>query len=321
MKKIIFISILCISALLFAGCSSTTTENNQERHQIIATLFPQYDLAKQIVGDKMDVSLLMPTGVESHSFEPTPKDIINIHNASLLIYTGENMEAWVPKLLTDIDTEKTTVLDISANLPLIKSDHDHEGETAEEHAAHIDEAAHNHDATMDPHVWTSLSNAKIILQDILAAVIEIDPENKEYYTTNAQNYQEQLDAVDQEIQQIVAQASRKKIIFAGHFALSYFAEQYGIEYVAAYPSTSTDAEPSVKDIASIIDQIKEEKIPVIYYEELIDPKVAKSIQEQTGTEMLLLHSLHNVSKDEFDQGVTYVSLMEQNAENLKKGLN
>ena len=114
---------------------------------------------------------------------------------------------------------------------------------------------------------------------------------------------------------------RKKIIFAGHFALSYFTEQYGLEYIAAYPNTSSESEPSVKDITNMIDVIQAENIPVIYYEELTDPKIAKSIQEQTGVKTLLLHSLHNVSKEEFEQGVSYVSIMKQNIENLKEGLN
>lgn len=331
MKKLLLISILCISACLFIGCSDAKTEsgknNTNEKKQIVTTLFPQYDFAKQIVGDQMDVSLLLPTGVESHAFEPTPKDVLNIQNAALFIYTGENMEAWAPKLLTDIDPNQTKVLDISANLPLIDGANQKE-ENAKDHAAHEEETdihtmddGHNHSTGMDPHVWTSLSNAKLILQEILQAIIEVDPENQALYAKNAENYLKQLNEVDQEIQQIVDTGKRKKIIFAGHFALSYFAKQYGLEYVAAYPSTSSDAEPGVKDIAAIIDQIKAENIPVIYYEELVDPKVAQSIHEQTGAKMLLLHSLHNVSKDEFKQGVTYVSLMKQNAQNLKEGLN
>ena len=315
MKKIWKFLLICTSLTLFAGCTNGTNTNEPEQKsenklQIMTTLFPQYDFAKQIAGDKADVTLLLPTGVESHAYEPTPKDILNIHASDLFIYTGENMETWVSKLLTDLDPTKTKVLDLSANLPL------HELYENDEH----EEDEHAHDTT-DPHVWTNPVFAKIMVEDILQAIIEKDPENQAFYTKNAKEYMKQLDEIDAELKEVVAMGKRNKIIFAGHFALSYFAKQYGIEYMAAYPNTSSESEPSVKDIANIIEIIKREEIPVVYYEELTDPKVATSIQEQTGAKMLLLHSLHNVSKDELTQCASYVSIMKQNIENLKEGLN
>lgn len=319
MKKTWIFLLTCIMLTFIVGCTNqTATKKSDDQLQIMTTLFPQYDFAKQIAGDKAEVTLLLPTGVESHAYEPTPKDMISINNADLLIYTGKNMETWVPKLLTDLDRTKTTVLDLSKNLTL-KETHQHAHETEEEHAKHAHDE-HNH-GTIDPHIWTNPVYAQTMVKDILQAMIKKDPKNKAYYTKNAQEYIKQLEKIDTELKEVVANGKRNKIIFAGHFALSYFAKQYGLEYVAAYPNTSSESEPSVKDIANIIETMKIEKIPVVYYEELIEPKIAKSIQEQTGAKMHLLHSLHNISKDEFDQGVSYVSIMKQNIENLKEGLN
>ncbi len=331
MKKNFLLYMIGITSFLFMACSDQDISKNEQNEpktnkiQIITTLFPQYDFAKQIVGDRAEVTLLLPTGVESHAYEPTPKDILAIHNADLFVYTGENMEAWVPRLLTDINTAKTTVIDLSATLDLETKTHTHAEDEHTNEAIHTniqkeDEHGHTHDGN-DPHIWTNPLYAKEMMETILAAVVSKDPGNETYYTENAQNYIQQIDEIHDELEELTKNAKRKKIIFAGHFALSYFTEQYGLEYIAAYPNTSSESEPSVKDITNMIDVIQAENIPVIYYEELTEPKIAKSIQEQTGVKTLLLHSLHNVSKEEFEQGVSYVSIMKQNIENLKEGLN
>ena len=191
-------------------------------------------------------------------------------------------------------------------------EHDHEDETEVEHSDHD---GHHH--TYDPHIWTSPKNAMIMVNNILEALCEVDPENQAYYETNATEYLNELNTLDAEFQEVVANAKRDTIYHGGRFAMQYLTHDYGIHYVSA----PFEAEPSAALVAQMIKEIKENNIPVIYYEELVDPKIAKMISEETGAQMLLLHSCHNVSKDDFNNGVSYLSLMKQNVQNLKVGLN
>lgn len=326
LKKFLSFSIISLFLVVtFSGCSlqkSDSQKQNEDKSNnkitIITTLFPQYDFTKQIVGDKAEVKLLIPAGVESHSYEPTPTDIININKANLFIYTGKYMEPWAQKIIDGLDNSKIKILDVSRNINLVKTEdieeHHHNDEESEELETH------EHDHEYDPHVWTDPILAKTMVDNIITELCYIDSENANYYKERGSIYKSQLDELNEEFKSIVANSSRKEIIFGGRFAFYYFTQRYGLEYESAYDSCSTETEPSVTQVAQLIKEIKEEKFPVIYHEELIDPKVARSISEETGAKMLLLHSCHNVSKEDFNKGVTYLSLMKQNAENLREGI-
>lgn len=317
--------VIIIIMLIITGCSPAKTEQSisdstiteDGKISIVTTLFPQYDFARQIAGDKANVVMLLPAGVESHSYEPTPEDIIRINSSDLFIYTGQYMEPWAQRIIDGISNKAVVVLDASENITLDKvEEHEHEHAAEQENDSEHEEHVHE----FDPHIWTDPNNAIIMVDNIVSSLCKVDSANEEYYKKNAADYIAKLGELDKEFKEIVKNGSRKEIIFGGRFAFYYFTKQYGLDYEAAYDSCSTETEPSIKVVAELIDEIKEEKFPVIYYEELTTPKVAKSISDETGAKMLLLHSCHNVSKDEFQNGVTYLSLMEQNAENLKEGL-
>lgn len=321
MDKRILISILSIALVISiqTGCATKSDKTvvgsiKSSNLNIVATLFPQYDFAKQIVGDRGTVTLLLPSGVDSHSYEPTPSDIIKINNADLFIYTGNTMEIWSQRIIDGMNNPKA-VLDVSKGIDIIKP----KDNEAEYHDHGEKKGDHIH--LYDPHIWTSPIIAKSMINNILEALYEIDPNNANYYRTNAETYLKELDMLDTEFRSIVKHGSRDKIIFGSKFALYYFAKEYGIQYEAAFENCSTETEPSAKTVASLIKEIKNENIPVIYYAEISEPKVAKSISDETGAKMLLFHSCHNLTKTEFEQGATYLSLMKQNAKNLKEGLN
>lgn len=323
MKKIYrFFMVILGFILVLAGCSEGSKEESistSDKIEIVTTLFPQYDFARQIVGDKAEVTLLLPPGMESHSYEPTPADMIKINKANLFIYTGELMEPWAHKMIESVDSEQVKVLDVSQGIPLLAPNeeeeqyHDHEAEV--EGHEHSEDDGHHH--TYDPHIWTSPQNAKVMVNNILEALCEVDPQNADYYKANAQAYQLQLDNLNDEFEVVVSNSKHDTIYHSGRFAMQYLMQQYGVNYVSA----PFEAEPSAALVAQVINEIKANNIPAIYYEELITPKIAQMISEETGAQMLLLHSCHNVSKEDFDNGVTYLSLMEQNVENLKIGLN
>ena len=324
-KGLVFV--LMSFVVLLVGCDTDSqTGTVSDKLQIVTTLFPQYDFARVIGGDKVDVTLLLPAGMESHSYEPTPADIIKINKADLFIYTGESMEQWAHSIIESVDSNEVYVLDVSKNVPLlapnstVEDNHDHEDENhdhdAEVEAGHDHSEGDGHNHTYDPHIWTSPKNAMIMVNNILEALCEVDPENADYYKDNANAYLAELEELDHELKDVVANAKRDTIYHGGRFAMQYLTNQYGIHYVSA----PFEAEPSAALVAQMIKEIKEQNIPVIYYEELVDPKISQMISDETGAKMLLLHSCHNVSKEDFNNGVTYLSLMKQNVENLKVGL-
>ena len=333
-KLQVIICVACIVSLLLIGCSKAKTTDskvagdNTSKIKVVTTLFPQYDFANQVGKDAVEVKILLKPGVESHTYEPAPSDIIEINKADIFLYTGDEMEPWVSKILDSLDSD-VMIVDLSKNITLDKvEDHDHEHEDEESDEDHLhedesEEAEHEEDHvhSYDPHIWTNPLNAKIMVEDIKAALSEVDKADKMTYENNAKEYLASLDQLDQDIREVVKQAKRDEVVFGGRFAFHYFFEEYGLDYVSAYDSCSSETEPSAKVIATIIDKVKEDQIPIIFYEEFANPKVAESIANATGAKTLLLHSCHNVSTDDYKNGATYLSLMYQNLENLKEALN
>lgn len=297
-------AIALLIMLLLAGCAqnqeggAASEKEKGGKLQIVATLFPQYDFARQIAGDKAEVILLLPPGVESHSFEPTPSDIIKINRSDLFLYTGEAMEIWSGRIIEGMKSagSESLVLNVSQGIKL------------------------EDDGVVDPHIWTDPVNAEAMAANILEALCSLDPVNADYYRANAADFSAALSDLDAEFRTIVNNGKRDKIIFGSRFALHYFVKRYGLTAESAFDSCSSETEPSVRAVAGLIEKIKKEGIPVIYYAELEDPKIARAISAETGAKQLLFHSCHNVTKEELEEGVTYLSLMKQNAEHLKEGL-
>lgn len=328
MKRIF--SVLLIVALLFSGCGHASKEEAAtatDKIKIIATLFPQYDFARQIAGDKADIELLLPPGMESHSFEPTPGDIIEIQNADVFLYTGDEMEPWVAGIVENMEGTPL-VADLSRGIKLCADEHHHHEETIVTEDGHshdnaVIEENHNHEGhshEYNPHIWTSPVLAMRMVENVAQALMDADPENADYYHENAHIYLEKLEELHEKFQSIVANGTQHTIYIGSRFSLLYFMEEYGLSYVAAYDSCEEEAEPSIKRVVSMIEEMKEHSVKAIYYEELIEPYIADTIGEAAGAETLLFHSCHNLSKDEMEAGETYLSLMEQNAINLEKGL-
>lgn len=307
MKRIFLLAALIISVLfIVTGCKKE--ESNSDKLSIVTTLFPQYDFARQIAKDKADIKLLLKPGTESHDYDPTPTDIISINKADVFIYTGENMEVWAHDIIESIDNDNLNILDVSKGIELTKSEEEHE---EEEHA---------HDHEYDPHIWTSPKNAIVMINNILDILIKVDPDNKSFYEKNAKEYIKKIESIDSEIKDVVENSEYDTIYFGGRFALLYFVKEYNLKYISAFDSCSSETEPSAKLVTDIINEMKKNGAKTVFYEELTDPKAAKSIAEEIDGDTLLLHSCHNLSSKDFENGESYVSIMEKNIVNLKKGL-
>lgn len=307
----VFALLLC-AFMLFALCACSEQgekpEGDGEKLQVVCTLFPQYDFVREIAGDCVELTLLLPPGVESHSYDPTPSDMKAVASADIVIRVGENMETWSSKLMGSAG-DGAVLLDLADEMGLELEAHEHGDDE------HADSAKER-----DPHIWTDPVLAKDMVRIITENLCELDEKNAAEYDSRSELYISKLEALDKDIKEIVGNAKRKTVVFSGRFAFKNFTDRYGLKAVSALDACADNSEPSAAAVAKIVDTVKDENIPVIFYEELIEPKTAKIISSETGTDMLLFHSCHNLSKDDFNSGETYLSLMRKNVENLREAL-
>lgn len=314
--------------LLLSGCASPGTAGSEDSGKIraVTTIFPQYDFLRQIGGDHLELTMLLKPGAESHSFEPTPADMITVSQSDLFVYVGGDSDAWVETILESVDVSEKEIVTLMDCVETV-AEEDVEGMETHGHAHdHEDEdptaADGDHEeAEQDEHVWTSPRNAVRIVEKLRDALIAVDPENAGDYTQNAADYIDRLNRLNQEFQETVDTAKRHTILLGDRFPFRYLADAYGLDYYAAFPGCSSESEASAKTIAFLIDKVKEEKIPVVFSIELSNEKMTDSICEATGATKLQLHSCHNVTRDDFEQGITYLDLMERNVQALKEALN
>ena len=343
MKKIYkgAVAALIVAGVAFAGVKFTSMLGKHEmgkKYSIVSTSFPGYDFARAVAGNNTEVSvkMLLKPGSESHSFEPTPQDILTIKNSNLFLYVGGDSDEWVKKVISEIDPKKTKVMKLvdlvkTKNEEVVEGmqedEHDHKDDDDHDHDHdHKHDHKHDHDhkeeePEVDEHVWTSLKNAKEITEKILKTTLEFDKAEEKKLSENAKNYTDKIVAVDQKIGEMVKTAKRKEIIVGDRFPLRYFVDDYGIKYYAAFPGCSEQTEANVKTVSFLVKKIKEDKIPAVFKIELSNGLIAETLAKETGAKILEIQTAHNISEKDFEAGVTYVDLMERNFEVLKEALN
>ena len=320
---LILVLIVIITGLIIAvvyNSNKDTTPSN-ENLNIVVTSFSTYDFIRQIAGDNVNLTFLMGPGKDSHSYEPTIQDSIKIQNADLFIYIGGNMEKWADKILDVPEVKKVSSFKLTDIITLQEEQHvDGAEEDGDEHNHDEDNNETEHTSEYDEHIWTSPANSIIIAQELINLLSENDPTNRAIYEENGQNYIEKIKNVQSQIWDIVNNRVRNRLVFADKMPMQYFLNEFGLTASAAFNGCSTEAEPNPATIAYLTDKIKEEHIPVVLYIELNIGKVADIIANETGIESMQIQSLHNVSRTDFENGETYVSLMTKNLEVLKKAL-
>lgn len=326
--------ILAAAGLFFTGCGPQAAETPPEapdRVQIVATIFPLYDFARQVAGDAADVTMLLPPGTESHSYDPSPQDILKVQNCDLFLYIGGESDAWLGEVLEAMDKPEHGVLRLMDTVDTLEEEvvEGMEAAAAEKDHAHTDPARGEGTADgaaetapeYDEHIWTSPKNALEMVGAIRDDLCALDEANAETYRANAAAYGETLEELDAAFEAVVEAGKRREVLFGDRFPFRYFAEAYGLTYWAAFPGCSAETEPSAATVAYLIDKIKTDGLPVVFYLEFSNRKVADILAESTGAKPLLFHSCHTVTKEAFDNGVTYTDLMEQNLKNLEEALN
>lgn len=294
-----------VLVFIVASRDSKQAENvPSHKIRVVTTLFPLYDFAKNIGKEKLDVSLLLPPGVEAHSFEPKPSDLVKVNEADVFVYTGKFMEPWAEDIVKSVTNKNLIIVNASQGVQMIPG---------------VFHGANEPSGTLDPHIWLDLDNAKIMVGNILHALETKDSTNIVSYKQNADAYSKKLTDLDSSFRTSLALCRGKEIVYGGHYAFGYLAHRYALKYMAAQ-GFSPDAEPTAKDLSMLVEQIRKDKIRYVFYEELTSPKIAETIASETSTKLLLLNAAHNVTKDQFVQGAAFLDIMKSNLNNLKVGL-
>ena len=318
MRKRLFAVLLALTlAAGLCGCADRQRAEDG-RLQVVCSVFPYYDFARQIGGDDVDVTLLVAAGKETHSFEPTPLDVITLSQADVFLYNGGESEAWVDDILSAAGENIAVTLPLMPQVSALAEEWAEGMEGA--HDEHDHETHDSDDIEYDEHVWTSPVLAKALCQAICDALCQADPAHREGYQARLTDYLAQLDGLDAAFREVVEAGHRRLLVFGDRFPLLYFCKEYGLDYRAAFHGCASDTEPSLATLKYLIDKVEDEEIPVVYTIELSSRKVADAIAETTGAKVLTFHSCQTVSRTEFDGGATYLSLMEQNVEALREGL-
>lgn len=337
------------AGLVLSGCAVPGNQKDTEddgKLKVVTTIFPQYDFVRQIAGEQVSLQMLLKPGEETHSYEPTPQDIIAIQKSDLFIYVGGENDVWVEDILDSPEMASVNTLRLVDCVDTLEEEHvegmqeergahdhheaeeEHEaGEHEEIHEDHDEYEAHEaedshegHVHSADEHVWTSPKNAAEITEQIGAELCRLDEAHASEYLQNIDSYTEKLSELDSQFRQVVEQAEHDTLLFGDRFPFRYFAEEYDLEYYAAFSGCASDTEPSAATMAFLINKVKEEKIPVVLKMELSNENIANAVAEATGAEVREFYSCHNLTAEQFAAGETYLSMMQKNVETLKEAL-
>lgn len=310
---LLIVIILLIGFIIFGNGKGKTIENS-DKIKIVASNFASYDCLRAIIGNNENIELifLIGPGKDAHGYDPTAQDLITIRNSDLFVYVGGKMEEWSEKVLESVDNTHLKSICISNDIETIN----------EQEIDGVEKQHEELEGSFDEHIWTSPKNTITIVNTLEKAIREIDNANSNTYSENAKNYIQQIKEVDEKIQDIVDNRVRDRLIFADKMPMQYFINYYGLKVSAAFPGCSTDTEPSASTIAYLEKKVKEDNIPVVLYIELNEGNVARTIANEAGKECqaMQIQTLHNISKQDFENGETWVSLMNRNIDVLRKAL-
>lgn len=292
--------ILLLALLMVTGAGIA-----EETPTIVVTSFPCYDFMRAVIGDDANIRMLIRPGTEVHSYEPTPKDILEIADADLFVYIGGESDVWVDNLMKTFDENGPKTLKLMDSVSLLEEEDDHGHDELE----------------YDEHIWTSPKNALKMLDAALNAVCAIDPARAEAYRGNAAQYGSEIEDIDAQLTEIVNNGARNELIFADRFPFLYLAHDYGISYKAAFNSCTAESEPSAQKMVELIQAIEKDHIPAVYTIEMSNGAIARTLADETGVEILNMHSMQTVTQQEFDAGETYLTLMRKNLDAIERGLN
>lgn len=317
MRRIIRIASLALAALMIicTAASCKSGDSGDDAFSVVATNFPCCDFARQLTaGTDASVKMLLSPGGESHSFDPTPQDIITIGKADVFVYVGGESDTWAKDVIASADNPSLAEFKLMEHCPLLGE------EIAEGMETESGEDAHGGEEEYDEHVWTSPVNVIRICTDLCSVLCEKSPENADTIRANLEAYTAALRQLDTDIRAVIDSGKRKTLVFGDRFPLLYFAREYGIDYYAAFPGCSASVEASAGTVAFLIDKVKSEDIPVVLHIELSSTDIAETVAEACDVPVMEFCACHNVSAADFEAGATYVGIMRGNIDVLEAAL-
>ena len=333
MKKIALFAILTFMAtVMLAGCKTETGETGaaSKKISIIATIYPQYDWLKNILGDSadsVDLKLLVKNGMDLHSYQPSAQDIASIAKADMVVYVGGESDEWIEKALAATPKEGRIEVNLMKALgDRVKEEEIVEGMQAEEHdkvtePAEVSSEHHEEEIENDEHIWLSLKNAEFLVQEITA---ELPHTLVLRYVKNAAAYMAKIELLDKEFAAAASEATEKTVLFGDRFPFRYLVDDYGIKYFAAFVGCSAESEASFETVTFLAGKMDSLQLPAIFTIDGSDGKIARAILDASknskNAEILTLNSMQSVTDDQIRAGVSYLSIMQSNLEVLKKAL-
>jgi len=314
-KKAIKLTTICIllafCAVNFAGCKPDNTQgkhpDNDGKISVCTSFYVMYDFAEKIGGDKVILKNLLPAGADPHSWEPSPKDIVSIEKADILIYNGAGMEGWIDKVLDSISSAELITVETSKDIKLLE---------VKDNAASKNNDGHEH--LYDPHVWLDPMKAQVQMRAIVDAFIEVDSSNKDYYEKNYEHYVKELEKLDDEYREAVS-GFKKKDIIVSHEAFGYLCDAYGLNQIAI-SGLDAESEPTSARMVDVAKFAKDNNVKVIFFDKMVTPKIADAIAKSAGAKTEVLNPIASLSIDDIRAGKDYFSVMRENLEALKKAL-
>ena len=312
----------------FAGMHTAeagTNKNTDKKMKIVTTIFPEYDWTRNILGERetdVDLTMLLDNGTDLHSVQPAVKDIMKVSSCDLLIYVGGESDQWIEDALKSAKNKNMKTINLMEVLgDTVKEEETVEGMQGSEHGHdHEDEDEKEY----DEHVWTSMRNASVICDAIAETLEEMDPENKEIYQSNTDSYKEKLSSLDQEYQDTVKSAKQNTLVFADRFPFRYLVDDYELNYYAAFSGCSAESEASFKTVTFLAGKLDKLGLKTVLTIEKSDDRIAQTVIKNTkekDQKILELNSMQSITSDEIKDGVTYLSVMEDNLKVLKEALN
>ena len=324
MKKLISIlGMLVLSVTMLTGCDGGVAEaGDNGRLSIVTTIFPEYDWVREITkgNENVEITMLLDNGVDLHSFQPTVDDIVKLSSCDMFIYVGGESDRWVEDALTEATNKDMTVI----NLLDVLGDSVKEEELVEGMETKEDESEEEEGPEYDEHVWLSLKNAEVLCEYISDELCRIDPANEAVYEANMESYISQLDALDKEYEAVVSNASVNTVLFGDRFPFRYLADDYGLEYYAAFAGCSAEAEASFETITFLANKLDELELPAILQIESADGKISQTVRDTTADkdqQILTMDSMQSVAAKDVEEGTTFLGIMKSNLEVLGQALN
>lgn len=346
MKKIGFITIVFALFMMFVACGADSEKKaaSNKKISVVATIYPQYDWLKNVIGeraDAVDLKLLIKNGMDMHSYKPSAQDIASIAKADLVVYVGGESDEWIEKALAATPKDGRIALNLMKALgDHVKKEEIVEGMQAEDHEHHEHaekhedehhehaEGHHHHDEEEemenDEHIWLSLKNAWILVNALAQSLSKVDSANSSIYTANAVLYNAKLWALDSEFTTAISDASQKTVLFGDRFPFRYLVDDYGIKYYAAFVGCSAESEASFETVTFLANKMDSLALPAILTIDGSDGKIARAILDASknskNAQVLTLNSMQSVTDEQIKAGVDYLSIMRDNLEVLKKAI-